>query len=312
MSKPQTESIIAEAAKRLRHGGLVAFPTETVYGLGADATNEAAIRKIFEVKGRPPSNPLIIHVTGVNAAAKLTTIDGLAAELAKRFWPGPLTLVLERRPDSRLSPLATGGLSTVAIRAPALPIARELLQLADCPIAAPSANKSGHISPTRAAHVRAQLGDLVDMVVDGGPCPLGLESTVLDLSGPTPAILRPGSTTQEALEEITGPLADPKAGTLVRSPGTQARHYAPKATLRLNATDVRQHEAYLAFGPNEIVAANIRNLSPSGDLTEASANLYSMLIDLDASGVTAIAVAPIPSRGLGTAINDRLRRAARR
>ena len=278
MSATPTKTVIAQAAKRLRHGRLVAFPTETVYGLGADATNDAAVHRIFEAKGRPPSNPLIIHITDTAAAARLANLSDLARRLADRFWPGALTLVLERRPDSGLSLLATAGLPTVAIRAPAHPVANQLLRQTGCPVAAPSANKSGRISPTRAAHVRSQLGSVVDLIVDGGPCPLGLESTVLDLSGPTPAILRPGGTTQEALEEITGPLADPNAVALKLSPGTQARHYAPSATLRLDATDIRAGEVYLAFGPDQRTARNTSNLSPSGDLAEASANLYRMLI----------------------------------
>ena len=220
MSETKAETI-AKAASLIRTGGIVAFPTETVYGLGADATNEAAVRRVFNVKGRPPSNPLIIHVTGTEAAARLAPLPRLAEQLAERFWPGPLTLVLERHADSGLSPLTTAGLPTVALRAPAHPIARELLRQVGCPIAAPSANRSGRVSPTCAEHVRAQLGDAVDLIVDGGPCPLGLESTVLDLSGPAPTILRPGGATQEALEEIIGPLIDPEATALRRSPGTQ-------------------------------------------------------------------------------------------
>ncbi len=311
MSETRAETI-AKAAGLIRRGGIVAFPTETVYGLGADATNEAAVRRVFEVKGRPPSNPLIIHVFGIEAAARLADMTDLATRLAERFWPGPLTLVLERRPNSGLSPLTTAGLPTVALRAPAHPIARDLLQQADRPIAAPSANKSGCVSPTCAEHVRLQLADAVDMIVDGGPCRIGLESTVLDLAGPTPAILRPGGIPKAALEEVTGALADPAESALRRSPGTQARHYAPKAALRLNATDVRPGEAYLAFGPSNLTAGKTRNLSPSGQLAEAATNLYGMLIDLDQSGATTIAVAPIPDHGLGAAINDRLRRAARR
>ncbi len=311
MSETKAETI-AKAAGLIRRGGIVAFPTETVYGLGADATNETAVRRVFEVKGRSPSNPLIIHVSGIAAAARLADMTNLARQLAERFWPGPLTLVVERRPDSGLSPLTTAGLPTVALRAPAHPIARDFLEQADCPIAAPSANKSGRISPTSADHVRWQLGDAVDMIVDGGPCRIGLESTVLDLAGPTPAILRPGGISKEALEEVAGTLADPEQSALRRSPGTQARHYAPKAALRLNATDARPGEAYLAFGPCNLTAEKTRNLSPSGDLAEAAAKLYCMLIDLDQSGATTIAVAPIPDQGLGAAINDRLRRAARR
>ncbi len=312
MSSPPTlRQQITDAARLLRNGGLVAFPTETVYGLGADASNERAVQRLFGAKGRPSSNPLIVHVANVQAAARLADVDDIALRLTERFWPGPLTIVLERRPNAGIAPAATAGLSTVAMRAPAHPVARELLRQAGCPVAAPSANKSGRISPTRAEHVRAQLGDAVDMVVDGGPCAVGLESTVLDLTGTAPVILRPGGATREAIEAITGPLPDPPADLLKRSPGTQHRHYAPRARLRLDATDAAPGEAYLAFGPSDVSAAATRNLSPAGDLAEAGTNLYGMLLSLDQMGAETIAVAPIPEQGLGIAINDRLRRAAR-
>ena len=307
----QTE--ITNGAQILRRGGLVVFPTETVYGLGANAADESAVSRIFSVKGRPPTNPLIIHVTGIDAAAALGDIDPLARKLAERFWPGPLTIVFRRRDDAGLAPAATAGFATVAIRAPAHPIARALLQAAGCPVAAPSANVSGRVSPTRAAHVRAQLGATVDLIIDGGPCTIGLESTVLDLSRDTPAILRPGGVSQEQLEAIAGPLAPPTDEAKQHSPGTLARHYAPRAQLRLNASEARPGEAYLAFGPAAQASPGFsRNLSPTGNIAEAAANLFAMLVELDELNAEIVAIAPIPDHGLGVAINDRLRRAARR
>jgi L-threonylcarbamoyladenylate synthase len=292
---------IERAATLLRAGKLVAFPTETVYGLGCDATNDRAVAAVFEAKGRPEFNPLIVHVLDGREAEALAEFDARAATLAERFWPGPLTLVLKRRPDCKVSLLATAGLDTIALRAPAHDMARALLAAARVPIAAPSANRSGEVSPTRAEHVTVAA----DMVLDGGPCRIGLESTVLDLTGERPAILRPGAVTEEEIAALVGPLAP--AGAAIRSPGMLARHYATRLPLRLNAPEARQGEALLGFGPTP--AATL-NLSPSGDLTEAAANLFAMMRALDAPPHTGIAVMPIPDQGLGRAINDRLRRAA--
>jgi L-threonylcarbamoyladenylate synthase len=307
---PASPSAIAHAARLLRAGQLVAFPTETVYGLGADATNERAVAEIFAVKGRPRFNPLIVHVPGLAEAESLAAFDARARRIAGQFWPGPLSLVLPRRGDSGLSLLASAGLDTVAIRAPAHPAAQALLRATGQPIAAPSANRSGRISPTEAAHVADELGDQVALILDDGRTAIGLESTVLDLSGETPALLRSGGVTLEALTEFLGPIAMPAAGP-ARSPGMLPSHYAPSLPLRLEATDIRPGEALLAFGPGAPPGfAEVAWLSPSGDLTEAAANLFSMLRQLDRPPFTAIAVAPIPEHGLGRAINDRLRRAA--
>jgi len=294
-------SDVTHAAELIRQGKLVAFPTETVYGLGCDATNDRAVAAVFEAKGRPQFNPLIVHVRDRNEAEIIGTFDGRARSLADRFWPGPLSLVLPRRAEGKVSLLATAGLDTVAVRAPAHPLARELLAAARVPIAAPSANRSGEVSPTRAEHVTVAA----DMVLDGGPCRIGLESTVLDLTGAQPAILRPGAVTAEEIAALIGPLAPP--GTEIRSPGMLARHYATRLPLRLEAREARPGEALLGFGP---AARTALNLSPEGDLVEAAANLFAMMRALDNPPHTGIAVMPIPSHGLGAAINDRLRRAA--
>jgi len=307
---PAGPSAIARAARLLREGQLVAFPTETVYGLGADATNEHAVAAIFAAKGRPHFNPLIVHVPGLSEAETFTKIDSRAREIAAQFWPGPLTLVLPHRGDNGLSLLASAGLDTVAIRAPAHPVAQALLRAAGRPIAAPSANRSGRVSPTEAAHVAAELGESVALILDGGRTPIGLESTVLDLSGETCALLRPGAVTLEQLTEFLGPIATPAAGPL-RSPGMLPSHYAPSLPLRLNATDIHPGEALLAFGPHAPPGfAEILWLSRTGDLAEAAANLFTMLRQLDRPAFTGIAVTPIPNHGLGHAINDRLSRAA--
>lgn len=303
-----SERTIAEAGRRLRAGELVAFPTETVYGLGADATNEGAVARVFAVKARPRFNPMIVHVGDRVAAERLACFDARARRLAERFWPGPLTMVLRRREDAGLSLLVSAGLDTVALRVPDHPVALALLAAAGRPIAAPSANVSGRISPTTAAHVAAELGEAPALILDGGACRVGLESTVLDLTGTEPALLRPGAVSAEELHAVVGTLASPQDG-LVRSPGMLRRHYAPGRPLRLNATDVRLGEALLGFGP--AAAPAVLNLSPRGNLVEAAANLFAMLRALDdAPGYTGIAVAPIPDEGLGLAINDRLRRAA--
>ncbi len=304
---PATPESIAEGARLIRAGRLVAFPTETVYGLGCDATIDRAVAAVFELKGRPSFNPLIVHVGGRDAAANLVRFDARADALAAKFWPGPLTLVLPRRPDGPVSLLAAAGLETLAVRAPSHEVAHALIAAAGRPIAAPSANRSGAVSPTTADHVDAPC----DLVLDGGPCALGLESTVLDLTGARPTILRPGAVTEEEIAEIAGPLAPPGAG--VRSPGQLARHYATRLPLRLDVADPRGDEALLAFGPAVPEgAAETRNLSPTGDLREAAANLFAMMRALDRAGLAGIAVMPVPDTGLGRAINDRLRRAATR
>jgi len=306
---------IADAARLIREGELVAFPTETVYGLGGDATNERAVAKIFEAKGRPHFNPLISHVLDGGEARRLVQWNATADRLAARFWPGPLTLVLPRTKDSPIALLATAGLDTAAIRAPAHPMAQALIRAAGRPIAAPSANRSGAVSPTRAEHVAESLGDRVNLILDGGPCEVGLESTVLDLSTSTPTLLRPGGATREAIEAVVGPVAlsdaIPDGDSSRKSPGQLASHYAPARPVRLNATSVAADEALLAFGPQPLAGARqMLNLSSGGDLTEAAANLFASLRALDQQGNARIAVMSIPQTGLGLAINDRLRRAA--
>ncbi len=300
---------IARAARILRDGGLVAFPTETVYGLGADATNGKAVARIFEAKGRPSFNPLIVHIPDAAAAADFAVVPDHFAALAKAFWPGPLTLVMGRKPASAVSDLVSAGGATLALRVPDAPAAIALLRATARPLAAPSANRSGSISPTRAEHVAASLQDRVDLILDAGPCRVGLESTVLDISGATPAILRPGSVTREQIAAVIGAVVagadDPNAP---KSPGTQLSHYAPSLPLRINASEARAGEAFLGFGPDSATLS----LSATGDLREAAANLFAMLRALDdTQRFTGIAVAPIPDRDVGVAINDRLRRAAR-
>ncbi|HUD50753.1 L-threonylcarbamoyladenylate synthase [Parvibaculum sp.] len=310
-----TAETIARAADLIRNGKLVAFPTETVYGLGADATNDRAVASIFEAKGRPTFNPLIVHVSGHEEAARHARFTPQADALARAFWPGGITLVLPRRETTPISLLVSAGLDTVALRVPAHPIAQKLIHAAGRPIAAPSANASGEVSPTRAEHVAASLGHsaLLAMILDGGACPLGLESTVIGFpENGTPTLLRPGAVPREDIERVLGsPLAaaDVASGETGRSsPGQLASHYAPHAPLRLDADDVRDGELLLGFGSSGAAALN---LSPSGDLGEAAANLFAMLRALDArADGSTIAVARIPERGLGEAINDRLRRAA--
>jgi len=307
-----TPEAIKQAARALARGDIVAFPTETVYGLGANALDATAVAKVFAAKERPRFNPLIVHVLGLPEADAYGLVEGPARKLAEAFWPGPLSLVLRKRPGCPIADLVTAGLDTIALRAPAHKVARALLAEAKLPIAAPSANLSGRISPTTAAHVEAELGDLPAMILDGGPCPLGLESTVVSLVGPTPTLLRLGALPREAIETVLAQkLASAKSDAPVASPGQLATHYAPNTTLRLGATAVRSDEALLAFGrevPEGALAAI--NLSASGDLQEAAAKLFGALRELDQAGASAIAVMPIPEHGLGEAINDRLRRAA--
>jgi L-threonylcarbamoyladenylate synthase len=301
---------IAEAAKLLRDGKLVAFPTETVYGLGANALDDRAVAAIFAVKERPRFNPLIVHVQSQKEAGELVSFNPQASALADAFWPGGLTLVLPRREPSPLASLVSAGLPSAAIRSPAHPIARALIEAAGVPIAAPSANRSGRISPTSAADVAEELGDRVDLILDGGPCPLGVESTVIGFNGDSPLLLRPGAVARGDIERVLGPLQKPGRG-IIQAPGMMQSHYAPRAALRLNAIGVEPGEALLAFGPTVATGvAAICNLSESGDLREAAANLFAMLRRLDKSGAERIAVMTIPAHDLGEAINDRLERAA--
>jgi L-threonylcarbamoyladenylate synthase len=308
-----TEEAIATAAALLREGGLVAFPTETVYGLGGDATNGRAVAAIFAAKGRPSFNPLIVHVADAAQAGKHAEMTPLAQRLAQAFWPGPLTLVLTRRAGSKLSELVSAGLDTVAIRVPDHPVAQALLCAAERPLAAPSANRSGRLSPTRAAHVYADFGEGIALILDGGPTAYGLESTVIDARGEKPVLLRPGAVPAETIEAVLEmPLRRAIASTdTPSSPGQLASHYAPRAMLRLDVKGANPGEALLAFGPDVPAgAARTINLSPTGDLIEAAANLFAALHALDDGQVQAIAVMSIPGHGLGEAINDRLRRAA--
>jgi L-threonylcarbamoyladenylate synthase len=305
---------IAEAARVLRAGGLAAFPTETVYGLGADATNAAAVARLFAAKARPKFNPLIAHVVDAAAARRLGVFDGRAERLAEKFWPGALTLVVPAQAGCAVCELARAGLRTVALRVPAHPVAQALLQAVGKPVAAPSANRSGHVSPTTAEHVLADLSGAIDLVLDGGPTPLGLESTIVECTG-APRLLRLGGIPRAEIERaLDGDLANAAAEATPAAPGMLASHYAPRAKLRLEAREVRAGEALLTFGGAKPAwfegARPVLDLSPKGDLVEAAANLYAHLRALDASGASAIAVAPIPMQGLGEAINDRLRRAA--
>jgi L-threonylcarbamoyladenylate synthase len=311
---------IQEAAALLRAGRLVAFGTETVYGLGGDATNGQTVASIFAAKGRPQFNPLICHFPTAEAAFGHVVPTPAAERLAAAFWPGPLTLVLPRRAGSPIDLLAGAGLDTLAVRVPGHPPARALLEAAGLPIAAPSANRSGAVSPTTAAHVVADLDGRIDAVLDCGPAAVGLESTVLDLTGPRPVLLRPGGISAEAIAALIGPVgrgvtpADAEAARGLRSPGLLVSHYAPVLPVRLNATTVAENEALLAFGPALPGAAVTWALSKTGDLTEAAARLFAGLRWLDQAGArmgaVRIAAMPVPEDGLGAAINDRLRRAA--
>lgn len=300
-----TSSGITEAARRLGVGQLVAFPTETVYGLGADARNATAVAKVYQAKQRPSFNPLIAHVADAEAAQRHVLWNESAEKLAAAFWPGPLTLVLPLRAGHGLASLCTAGLDTLAIRVPAHPAARALLRAFDGPIAAPSANPSGRISPTRAAHVLAGLRGRIDAVLDGGACDVGLESTIVGLSQ-TPVLLRPGGLAREDIETALGfALVERAHQEAINAPGQIASHYAPEAPVLLNQSEPLAGGAMLGFGD----IGGTLNLSPRADLVEAAANLFDYLHALDTSGQT-ISVAPIPDHGLGQAINDRLRRAA--
>ena len=314
---PADTANIAQAASLLRSGKLVAFPTETVYGLGADATNDQAVAAIYAAKGRPTFNPLIIHVADFGALDGLVQTTEAARKLADLFWPGPLTVILKRATNCPVSLLASAGLDTLAVRIPSHPVAQNLLRTAGIPIAAPSANASGKLSPTTAQHVAESLGDRVAMILEGGPARIGVESTVLDLTAATPVLLRPGGVTREQLESVLGSIdltnhPAPNHTNAPRSPGMLESHYAPHLPLRMNAESAAMDEALLAFGPDDRITggATRLNLSPSGDLNEAAANLFAMLHRLDQPHLRGIAVMPIPNHGLGLAINDRLRRAS--
>ncbi len=307
---------MARAAELLRDGRLVAFGTETVYGLGADATNADAVAAIFLAKGRPRFNPLICHYPSAQAAFMDVVADARAESVARAFWPGPLTVILPRRPGCAVALLTGAGLDTLGVRVPDHPVANLLLRQAGRAIAAPSANRSGHISPTSAAHVLDGLDGRIDAVLDSGPCAVGVESTVLDLSGPIPILLRPGGVSLESLEACLGPVqrGAPIGGEALRSPGLLASHYAPNLPVRLDAVSAAEDEALLAFGPSPPGGRCVFQLSESGSTAEAAARLFQGLRWLDAEGArlgaARIAVMPVPDAGLGAAINDRLRRAA--
>lgn len=309
-ASPET---IGVAVARLTEGRLVSFPTETVYGLGADATNDRAVAKIFKAKQRPSFNPLICHFADIDSVHAMLEIPGPAQKLAARFWPGSLSIVVPRPTNCPISRLASAGLDTIAVRVPDHPVATELLRVAGIPVAAPSANRSGRLSPTRAKDVMASLGDQDVMVLDGGPCRIGVESTVVAIAPDGPVeLMREGGISREALEVVLG-TAIKKITTpdSVRSPGMLARHYEPQVPLRLDATDTRGGEILLCLGPLPSNAPpGSRSLSPTGDLTEAAANLFAALHDAETMAVAGIAVSPIPDQGLGRAINDRLRRGA--
>lgn len=310
---PATEEAIVKAARALARGEIVAFPTETVYGLGANARDAKAVAAVFAAKERPRFNPLIVHVPDLAAAGQLAVFGPDARRLAEAFWPGPLSLVLPKRSDSGLSDLATAGLETVALRVPDARVARALLTRAGLPVAAPSANRSGRISPTEAAHVVNELGESLALILDDGACDRGIESTVVSLVGESPAVLRLGAVPRCEIETVLGKSVAVAADAgPVTSPGQLARHYAPETPLRLDAGSVRDNEVLLAFGQGAPACRRLSiNLSESGDLKEAAAKLFSALRALDAAGAAGIAVMPIPGEGLGEAINDRLRRAAK-
>jgi len=308
---PSNSESITRAVALLREGKLVAFPTETVYGLGGDATNDKAVAAIYAAKGRPQFNPLIVHVAEARALDTLIEWNETARLLAAQFWPGPLTLVLPRKKDCPVSLLASAGMDTLAVRIPSHPVAKQLLAEVARPIAAPSANISGKLSPTTPLHVAESLGDKVDMILAGGKSEVGLESTVVDLVSPTPRILRPGGVTKEQLEKVLGRIDVATDSAAPLSPGMLSSHYAPDLPLRLDASSAAADEALLAFGPDTLIKGGAMrlNLSAKGDLNEAAANLFVMLRQLDQPRFHVIAVMPIPDVGLGAAINDRLRRA---
>ena len=310
---PATEEAIAKAATALTRGQIVAFPTETVYGLGAHACDAEAVAKVFAAKERPQFNPLIVHVPDRQTASRLADFGPNARKLALAFWPGALSLILTKRPNSGIADLVTAGLDTIALRVPGNEIAQKLLAEAKLPIAAPSANRSGRISPTTAGHVMAELGEIPAFILDGGACHRGIESTVVSLVGDEPTLLRHGAIPRIDIETVLGQgIALAEEGAPIAAPGQLARHYAPQTPLRLDATTVRTDEVLLAFGPNAPACeCKTINLSAKGDLAEAAANLFASLRALDEIGAAGIAAMPIPNEGLGEAINDRLQRAAK-
>jgi len=324
---PATTDAIAKAAAILKDGGLVAFPTETVYGLGADATSDEAVLGIFAAKNRPAVNPLIVHVTDWQMVEDYAETNARAKLLAASFWPGPLSIILKRKKDTKLAQAVSAELDSVALRAPAHPVAQQLIAALGRPIAAPSANRSGSLSPTSPLHVEKSLGDAVPMILAGGKCTIGLESTVIDMSTDTPTVLRAGFILPETIADVLGEEVQTTYDTVTEgtndaplSPGQLLRHYAPDTPLRLQAVDVAEGEALLAFGSTRFMSLrgkahvpeeDIFNLSKTGDLTEAAANLFAMLHEIDQKGYKGIAVMDIPETGLGIAVNDRLRRAAR-
>ena len=318
MIKSASKESIQEAAEILRSGGLVAMPTETVYGLAANAFDGQAVARIFEAKGRPAINPLIVHVADASDTEDLVEVTPLAEEVMEHFWPGPLTLILPRKAGCAVSELVSAGLPTLAVRMPRHKVTRDLIKAAGVPLAAPSANLSGSLSPTSPIHVADSLGDKVDMILAAGPSEVGLESTVLDLSGDAPIVLRPGAVTAEDISDAVGVevFTDFEGKESPKSPGQLLKHYAPETPVRLNAIDVKEGEALLAFGSTKFMVAQdfdqdwLRNLSEGQDLHEAASHLFAMLKELDAVGAERIAVMAIPETGLGIAMNDRLRRAS--
>ena len=322
---PTTPDHIKEAAAHIKSGELVSFPTETVYGLGADATNDDAVRKIFTAKNRPDFNPLIVHVSDKNMAEDYAVLNDRARILMDCFWPGPLSIILKRKPDTALSEFVSGGLDTVALRAPDHSTAQDLIKAASKPIAAPSANRSGTLSPTSPQHVKQSLDGEVDIILAGGKCHIGLESTIVDMSSDIPRILRAGFILPSAISDILDEDVDVAIDHTEQddrplAPGQLLRHYAPQTPLRLKAIDLEKGEALLAFGPvrfmglrdhGTIPPEDIYNLSPDGDLTEAASNLFSLLHEIDQKGYKQIAAMDIPNKGIGVAINDRMTRAAR-
>lgn len=303
---PPDEKAVTRAAEVLRKGGLVALPTETVYGLAARADSDAAVAGIYRAKGRPDFNPLIVHVPSLAVAERIAAFDDRARALAAAFWPGPLTIVLPLREGAGIAPAVTAGLPTIALRCPAHPVMRAVLEATELPLAAPSANRSGGVSPSEAAHVAASLGGAVDLVLDGGACAQGIESTIVAPRNFGWSLLRPGPVTREQLQAILGPESDVTTSGRIEAPGQLASHYAPGKPVRLNAVEAKTDEFHIGFGP---VAGDI-SLSPSGDLAEAAARLYACLHLSAAAPRARVAIAPVPDEGIGAAINDRLRRAA--
>lgn len=305
MAKAESAAI-AEAVERLRAGAVVAIPTETVYGLAADASNADAVAQIYRTKGRPDFNPLIVHVPDHAAAERLAQFDDRASKLAVRFWPGPLTLVLPLQPDAPIAKAVTAGLPTIALRCPAHPVMQAVLKQSGLALAAPSANRSGGISPTRAEHVARSFGEAMPLVLDAGPCAAGLESTIVAIRENGWQLLRPGPVTAAEIEALLDEPPLPVSDAKIEAPGQLASHYAPSKPVRLNAREAQSGEWHIGFG----AVAGDDNLSPDGDLAEAAARLFDALHKGDASKATSIAVAPIPDEGIGVAINDRLKRAA--